>query len=67
VATLHDGRGGSGERSAEARLKWALADRRADVVILATSSRDRARAIARAGEPPFFGTEERRLVEELGS
>jgi diketogulonate reductase-like aldo/keto reductase len=49
----------------EALLKWALSDRRVDAVIPATRNPDHARANARAGEPPFFGSEERRLVESL--
>lgn len=49
----------------EALLKWALSDERVDVVIPATRSRDHARANARAGEPPFFDADQRRLVEGL--
>jgi diketogulonate reductase-like aldo/keto reductase len=51
----------------EALLKWALSDDRVDVVIPATRNPDHARANARAGRPPWFGSEERRLVEELAS
>jgi diketogulonate reductase-like aldo/keto reductase len=51
----------------EALLKWALSDERVDVVIPATRDPGHARANARAGEPPWFGSEERRLVEELSS
>jgi diketogulonate reductase-like aldo/keto reductase len=54
------------ETWAQALLKWALSDRRVDVVIPATSRPDRATENARAGEPPWFGAEERRLVERLG-
>lgn len=51
----------------EALLKWALSDERVDVVIPATRDPAHARANARAGEPPWFGSEERRLVESLVS
>jgi diketogulonate reductase-like aldo/keto reductase len=46
-------------------LKWVLSDERIDVAIPATSRPDRARENAAAGEPPWFGPEERRLVERL--
>jgi len=49
----------------QALLKWALSDERVDVVIPATRSPEHARANAGAGEPPWFGAEERRLVERL--
>jgi len=49
----------------EALLKWALSDERVEVVIPATKGTEHARANARAGEPPMFGSEERRLVERL--
>jgi diketogulonate reductase-like aldo/keto reductase len=49
----------------QALLKWALSDERIDVVIPATSKPDRARANAVAGSPPWFGEDERRLVERL--
>ena len=55
------------ESWAEALLKWALSDRRVDVVIPATRDPDHARANSRAGEPPWFGTDERRLVERLAA
>jgi diketogulonate reductase-like aldo/keto reductase len=51
----------------EALLKWALSDDRVDVVIPATRDRAHARENARAGDPPWFGSEERRLVERLAS
>jgi diketogulonate reductase-like aldo/keto reductase len=51
----------------EALLKWALSDERVDVVIPATRDPAHARANARAGEPPWFGSEERGLVERLAS
>jgi diketogulonate reductase-like aldo/keto reductase len=49
----------------QALLKWALSDARVDVVIPATRAPEHVRANARAGEPPWFGTKERRLVERL--
>ena len=51
----------------EALLKWALSDERVDVVIPATRDPEHAHANARAGEPPWFGSEERALVERLAS
>jgi diketogulonate reductase-like aldo/keto reductase len=53
------------ETWAQALLKWALSDRRIDLVIPATSKPDRARSNAAAGSPPWLGAEERRLVERL--
>jgi diketogulonate reductase-like aldo/keto reductase len=53
------------ESWAQALLKWALSDERVDVVIPATRDPEHARLNAAAGEPPFFGHEERRLVERL--
>jgi aryl-alcohol dehydrogenase-like predicted oxidoreductase len=50
---------------AQALLKWALSDERVDVVIPATSRPERAAENAEAGSPPWFGPEERRLVERL--
>jgi len=55
------------ESWAEALLKWALSDQRVDVVIPATRDPEHARANARAGESPRFGSEERRLVESLAA
>jgi diketogulonate reductase-like aldo/keto reductase len=52
---------------AEALLKWALSDKRVDVVIPATRHPQRARVNACAGAPPWFGSEERRLVERLAT
>jgi len=51
----------------EALLRWALSDERVDVVIPATRVPEHARANAKAGEPPWFGPEERALVEELAA
>jgi aryl-alcohol dehydrogenase-like predicted oxidoreductase len=50
----------------QALLKWALSDERVDVVIPATRDPEHARENAAAGEPPWLGPEERRLVERLG-
>ena len=49
----------------QALLKWALSDERVDLVIPATKRPERARENAAAGEPPWFGREERELVERL--
>ena len=49
----------------QALLKWALSDERVDAVIPATRRPERAAENARAGEPPWFGPDERRLVERL--
>jgi diketogulonate reductase-like aldo/keto reductase len=49
----------------QALLKWALSDERVDVVIPATRNPLHAAQNALAGEPPWFGPEERKLVEEL--
>ena len=53
------------ETWAQALLKWALSDPRVDVVIPATSDPAHARENAAAGSPPWFGPEERALVERL--
>ncbi|MEA2387592.1 MAG: hypothetical protein QOG41_365 [Thermoleophilaceae bacterium] len=50
---------------AQALLKWALSDRRCTVAIPATSRPERMTENAAAGEPPWFGPEERALVERL--
>jgi diketogulonate reductase-like aldo/keto reductase len=50
---------------AQALLKWALSDRRCTVVIPATSRPERMTENAAAGEPPWFGREERAMVERL--
>ena len=49
----------------QALLKWVLSDERVDGAIPATSRPERASENARAGEPPWFGPDERALVEEL--
>jgi diketogulonate reductase-like aldo/keto reductase len=49
----------------QALLKWVLSDPRVDLVIPATSKPERAAANAAAGEPPWFGPDERALVERL--
>jgi aryl-alcohol dehydrogenase-like predicted oxidoreductase len=49
----------------QALLKWALSDPRVTVAIPATSRVERARENAEAGRPPWFGPDERGLVEEL--
>jgi diketogulonate reductase-like aldo/keto reductase len=53
------------ETWAQALLKWALSDERVDAVIPATRNPLHAAENALAGEPPWFGPEERRFVEEL--
>jgi diketogulonate reductase-like aldo/keto reductase len=49
----------------QALLKWALSDPRVDLVIPATQRPDRAAENAAAGSPPWFGPDERALVEQL--
>jgi diketogulonate reductase-like aldo/keto reductase len=49
----------------QALLKWALSDERIDAVIPATRNPEHARENAAAGEPPWLGPEERKLVEHL--
>jgi diketogulonate reductase-like aldo/keto reductase len=49
----------------QALLKWALSDPRVDLVIPATSKPPRAAENTAAGDPPWFGPEERALVERL--
>jgi aryl-alcohol dehydrogenase-like predicted oxidoreductase len=53
------------ETWAQALLKFVLSDERVTSVIPATSKPERARENARAGEPPFFGNEEREYVTRL--
>ena len=49
----------------QALLKWILSDPRCHVAIPATSSPERMRDNASAGNPPWFGPEERALVAKL--
>ncbi len=53
------------ETWAQALLKFVLSDRRVSCAMPATSSPRRMRENARAGEPPWFGEEERRYVAGL--
>lgn len=48
---------------AEALLRWTLSDRRVHVAVPATSNPAHAVRNAAAGSPPWFGEEQRRLVE----
>lgn len=49
----------------QALLKWALSDERVDLVVPGTSRPERNAENAAAGAPPWFGPEERALVERL--
>ena len=51
----------------QALLKWALSDKRVDVVIPATRRPERTHENARAGEPPWLTPDQRVLVEELAA
>jgi aryl-alcohol dehydrogenase-like predicted oxidoreductase len=51
----------------QALLKWIFSDERVTVAIPATSKPERMQENARAGEPPFFGPDERALVERLAT
>jgi len=53
------------ETWAQALLKFVLSDERVSCAIPATSSPERMRENARAGEPPWFGEEERSYVVDL--
>jgi aryl-alcohol dehydrogenase-like predicted oxidoreductase len=53
------------ETWAQALLKFVLSDRRVSCAIPATSSPERMRENARAGEPPWFGEVERGYVSDL--
>ena len=53
------------ESWAQALVKWCLSDARVTAVIPATRNPEHARENARAGRPPWFGADERKLVEEL--
>lgn len=55
------------ETWAQALLKWVLSDERVDVAIPATSRPERTAENAAAGRPPWFGPDERRLVERLAA
>jgi len=50
---------------AQALLKWILSDPRCHVAIPATSRAGRTRENAAAGNPPWYGPEERELVARL--
>jgi aryl-alcohol dehydrogenase-like predicted oxidoreductase len=51
----------------QALLKWGLSDPRCHVAIPATSRPERMIENAAAGDPPWFGAEERALVARLAS
>ena len=53
------------ETWAQALLKFVLSDERVSCAIPATSSPERVRENARAGEPPWFGEDERMYVVNL--
>jgi diketogulonate reductase-like aldo/keto reductase len=55
------------ETWAQALLKWVLSDDRIDVAIPATSRAERMAENAHAGEPPWFGPDERALVAGLAA
>lgn len=52
---------------AQALLKWSLSDPRCHVAIPATTSAEHMRANAQAGNPPWFGPEERAYVAKLAA
>jgi aryl-alcohol dehydrogenase-like predicted oxidoreductase len=59
---------GHGVRSwPQALLKWILSDPRVSAAIPATSLPEHAAENAAAGSPPWFGPEERELVNNLAS
>ncbi len=49
----------------QALLKWVLSDPRCHVTIPATSHAERMRENAAAGEPPWFGPDERQVVARI--
>jgi aryl-alcohol dehydrogenase-like predicted oxidoreductase len=51
----------------QALLKWLLSDPRVTTVIPATSSPEHARDNANAGQPPWFGPQERQYVVQLAA
>jgi diketogulonate reductase-like aldo/keto reductase len=51
----------------QALLKWILSDRRCSVAIPATSRPERVTENAVAGQPPWFGPDERRLISRLAA
>ena len=53
------------ETWAQALPKFVLSDKRVSCAIPATSKPERALENARAGDPPFFGEEEREYVTRL--
>jgi aryl-alcohol dehydrogenase-like predicted oxidoreductase len=53
------------ETWAQALLKFVLSDERVSCAIPATSKPERALENARAGDPPYFGQEEREYVRRL--
>jgi diketogulonate reductase-like aldo/keto reductase len=55
------------ETWAQALLKWVLSDERVDVAIPATGRPERTAENAAAGSPPWFGPDERKLVERLAA
>jgi aryl-alcohol dehydrogenase-like predicted oxidoreductase len=55
------------ETWAQALLKWVLSDGRVDAAIPATSRAERVAENVCAGEPPWFGPDERALVAELAT
>ena len=55
------------ETWAQALIKWVLSDPRCHVAIPATSRPGRITQNAKAGDPPWFGTEERKLIADLAS
>ena len=55
------------ETWAQALLKWVLSDERVDVAIPGTSSPERVGENAAAGSAPWFGDDERQLVERLAA